>query len=1046
MEATSNFAATCLALNRRADAEQYWRVAVNARPSYFEAVEHLVGLLCFDRRHKEAIYVIEHVQRALRCHRGTDLSRGLAQYWSAMHANAPLRYKSPAVDNGRLMALLHAKGNILYNMQDHLGAARAFEEVVLIAVNQSIGGIDLLIKNIITSLCHWTCGRADLTEQGLGALLLPPEKAQQTAKLCFPGHAGLPGLDGLDSTATKKAAVSVTSNSLLSLAKIFQDGMNPSVSTSQVYRSDHTIQDILALYYLSLSLQPSPSTANNVGILLASVPQPAASKASGQIPNSESFMFPGVVPGSGVALALTYYRFGLNLDTKHAHLFTNLGSLLKDLGQLALAIQMYERAVSCDANFDIALANLANAVKDQGKVTEAIAYYRRAVNVNPNFAEAVCGLANALNSVCDWTGRGGVAIHNKKFDRWHVDDQGGLIDVHKTAQNGFGWIQRTVDIVDGQLRQGQLWGNGVLHEDYIRALSRQAAVTEVGPGSGPSSSFLEVLQALMRSWQGQRWEGARTVWLVERLIRRCGWQWYQDKYVRGKERPLEAYRRPSLPAALSVPSAPTVLPFHTFTLPMTAKQIRLISQRNGLRVSANTLRAAWLPQVVYKPPAPPTPQLRVGYVSSDFNNHPLAHLMQSVFGMHDKQYVDAHCYATTATDNSVHRQQIENEAPHFCDASTWTSERLINQIVQDGIHILVNLNGYTRGARNEIFAARPVPLQMSFMGFAGTLGAEWCDYLLADETAVPPKSLRPRRCNVDIDDLAKNVDEMAANGDWVYAENIIYTRDTFFCCDHRQSGSSVDERRVSWKDELTRRLEMRRALFPDLPEDAVIFGNFNQLYKIDPTTFRTWLRILSRVPRSYLWLLRFPADGAQHLLRTAQAWAGPSIASRILFTEVAPKSVHIQRACVADLFLDTPECNAHTTAADCLWSGTPLLTLPRYEWKMCSRMAAGIVGGALDRDSQLGEQAWRELVMESEEDYEDTAVRLGCNMSYKKNDMGKLEGEGRLIELREMIWKGRWTCKLFDTKRWVRDLELAYKEAWRRWEAGEGGDIWLKNL
>ena len=283
----------------------------------------------------------------------------------------------------------------------------------------------------------------------------------------------------------------------------------------------------------------------------------------------------------------------------------------------------------------------------------------------------------------------------------------------------------------------------------------------------------------------------------------------------------------------------------------------------------------------------------------------------------------------------------------------------------------------------------------------------------------------------------------------MYAENIIYTRDTFFCCDHRQSGSQPDEKNLTWDKEQRRRMLMRKTLFPDLPEDAIIFGNFNQLYKIDPTTFRTWLRILSRVPNSYLWLLRFPADGASNLLRTATAWAGPSIAARILFTDVAPKGVHINRGCIADLFLDTPECNAHTTAADCLWSGTPLLTLPRYEWKMCSRMAAGILGGTLRTDTEEGQAAWDELVANSEEEYEETAVRLGRGLHYFQDKGEKTEtwkGRGRLMELRKLVWEGRWSCKLFDTQRWVGDLEVAYQEAGRRWVAGEGGDIWLKDL
>lgn len=204
--------------------------------------------------------------------------------------------------------------------------------------------------------------------------------------------------------------------------------------------------------------------------------------------------------------------------------------------------------------------------------------------------------------------------------------------------------------------------------------------------------------------------------------------------------------------------------------------------------------------------------------------------MQSVFGMHDTSRAKAFCYATTASDRSTHREQIEREAPVFHDASSWSTERLVNQIVQDGIHILVNLNGYTRGARNEIFAARPAPIQMSFMGFAGTLGAEWCDYLLADETAIPASTLRPVRSNLGLEDVFRD-EESADAEDWMYSENIIFCRDTFFCCDHAQS-SGPEERSITWETEQSRRWEMRRELFPTLPDDAVILGNFNQLYKV----------------------------------------------------------------------------------------------------------------------------------------------------------------------------------------------------------------------
>jgi hypothetical protein len=121
---------------------------------------------------------------------------------------------------------------------------------------------------------------------------------------------------------------------------------------------------------------------------------------------------------------------------------------------------------------------------------------------------------------------------------------------------------------------------------------------------------------------------------------------------------------------------------------------------------------------------------------------------------------------------------------------------------------------------------------MSFMGFAGTLGAEWCDYLLADETAIPRSTLRPWRRNIDLDDQLR-CDESVEAEDWVYSENIIFCRDTFFCCDHRQSS---EDRQLPWAGEQERRWRMRKELFPDLPDDVIILGNFNQLYKVCDTS------------------------------------------------------------------------------------------------------------------------------------------------------------------------------------------------------------------
>ena len=746
-------------------------------------------------------------------------------------------YAIPGSDNGRILALVHAKGNMLYALGDNSGAAKAFENAVLIGAGLQIQGIGALIKHILSVVGY------DAAERSPGGrrippstdpILLHPEAAVKTKHLCFPPHGELPGLQYVPSDGmARKAAISTTSNSLLSLAKIFQDGMATNSPKATAYQTTYGVREILALYYLSLSLQSSPSTANNVGILLASVQQAAPSR---QIPVSNPMLkpqIPGLVPGSGIALALAYYNYGLLLDSRHAHLYTNLGSLLKDIGQLDVAIQMYEQAVSCDKNFDIALANLANAVKDKGRISDAILYYKRAVKASPDFAEAVCGLANALNSVCGWNGRGGIANDGGSRDRWHVDEKGMLLDARIPGASSSGWVQKVVQLVEKQLADGEDWGRGIMDEQFIQDVIRPLTL-ECPPEDAKEKQ--QNMRNTVVKWQGKKWEGARIVRLVERAIKRITWQWYQDKYINGgQRRPSGSYRRPQLPSGLTVPAAPTVLPFHTFTCPMSAKQIRLISQRNGLRISCSTLRAPWLPTNVFAPPSPPNPHLRVGYVSSDFNNHPLAHLMQSVFGFHNPSRVKAYCYATTASDGSIHRQQIEKEAPVFYDASSWPAERLVNQIISDGIHILVNLNGYTRGARNEVFAARPAPIQMSFMGFAGTLGAEWCDYLLADDTAVPPDTLRSWRRNIDMEDQLVDENSGGSNENWIYGENIIFCRDTFFCCDHRQSAPDSQGQQLNWEEEQQRRWAMRKEIFPKLPDDAIILGNFNQLYKVSNT-------------------------------------------------------------------------------------------------------------------------------------------------------------------------------------------------------------------
>ena len=662
MEAISNIAATLYCLNLPDEAEQHWVRAIKLRPSYLEAVEHLVSLLCSIHRNAAAVSAIEFIQRSLRIprfdgHRDqasetaseadvaspTTLAKSSPDSYvlDAESTDSPelhfsrvaedtaspgfgsSGYRIPGSENGRMILLIHAKGNMLYSLKDTDRASEAFEEVVLISAGRRVQGAKSLIRRIQTVLAPRdpSSGRrlGSIQENLSTPLLLPPDKAKLTAQFVFAPTGGqLPGLQHMPEGAHRKSVVATTSNSLLSLAKIYQDAMSNGGQSPGLIRQPAGVGDILALYYLSLSLQESPSTANNVGILLAGVQQTAPIQFISVSDMSLASSVPGIVPGSGLSLALAYYQYGLTLDPKHVHLHTNLGSLLKDIGQLDMAISMYEQAVACDGSFDIALTNLANAVKDRGRIGDAIKYYRRAVVANPDFAEAVCGLSTALNSVCDWRGRGGVLLARGRYDRWHVDEKGMLQDAKGQGQGG-GLMKRVVEIVGRQLKESSSWGSGILQEHSIFQL-----VTQLGDaGSGITDASLD-LAAELRRWAGRPGEGYRVLRLIERstvAAMRC---WYQDKHIRGL--PRAAYCRPKPPSTLSIPSAPTVLPFHTFTCPLPAKDVRMISQRNGLRISFSTLRSPWIPATVYEPPDPPSPYLNVGYVSSDFNNHPLAHL------------------------------------------------------------------------------------------------------------------------------------------------------------------------------------------------------------------------------------------------------------------------------------------------------------------------------------------------------------------------------------------------------------------------------------
>ncbi|KAG0747849.1 hypothetical protein G6F57_007483 [Rhizopus arrhizus] len=1084
VEAMSNIGTTLKTMGKTAEAERWWYQAVKLRPGYWDAVENLVGVLCAKIDDKQAESSTEHP----RYEEALAVCEFVEKYfYNTTTPTEPIKIPKqlPPYQLPRLQNLFYAKGNLKYALGDIQGAQKEYEKGLELAFD----GIAYLS---LCSLIAFACSNGGILStsdaSSVPLILLQPDQAVRVLHIVFPASNGiLPGNVnfttsktnnnlGTELTSAVQQTNQTTATILLTLAKLFQDIMNPTTpvlitaaASASSFRTPPTLSTLLPLYYLSLALNPSPSTANNLGIILSNIPGAVALSAV----RLDSASTP---PLTGTMLAMQYYMYGLQLDAHHPHLYTNLGSLLKDMGHLNEAVGMYEKAVEYNPRFDVALANLGNAVKDMGRVQDSVQWYRRAVEVNPNFVDAVCGLANSLNAICDWHGRGSVGSEPGV-------DQFGNYFIPSSNNSRSGWIGRVVEIVEKQLDEGAIWGAGILKlpvkagstktigEHLVEQLLICTKQHLLDKGN------IEKITNLWRSRlmyytehngnNCKRDEGGWLIRLIERIIRRLQHSWYIEVYgsttkhlsteperISLTPELTQKYARPLVPSNLPPPPVPSVLPFHTFTYPLTARQIRLISHRNALRISHVALNSSWLPPHVYPPPPPPSPRLKIGYVSSDFNNHPLSHLMQSVFGFHDKSKYQVFCYATTPTDNSPYRQKIEKESENFIDVSSWSNEQVIQKVLADGIHILINLNGYTKGARNEIFAARPCPVQCSFMGFAGTLGGGWCDWIIADPIVCPPEMVSGevwrQRKKTQTDhtlngDFEGDIDPEEDTDDFMYTEKFIYMPHSYFVNDHKQgfrddqSSTATDmysleaDKELLWAIEEEKRWKMRHEVFPNLPDDVIIFANFNQLYKLEPGTFRLWLRILERIPNSILWLLRFPPAGEHHLKSCAAEWAGPQVAQRVIFTDVAPKHIHIHRGRIADIFLDTPECNAHTTAADILWSGTPIVTWPKYLHKMCSR-----VGASIAMATGLG----KEMIVMNEQQYETRTVELATSLSYTyqslpNSNIIQRRGHGALMDLRKRLFLSREQCRLFDTLRWTRNLERGYEEAWRRWVTSE---------
>lgn len=323
----------------------------------------------------------------------------------------------------------------------------------------------------------------------------------------------------------------------------------------------------------------------------------------------------------------------------------------------------------------------------------------------------------------------------------------------------------------------------------------------------------------------------------------------------------------------------------------------------------------------------PKPRLRLGYLSADLREHAIGYLIAELFELHDRNYFEVLAYSYGPDDGGKTRTRIAQACDRFVDITGVSSEKAARVIYEDGVDLLIDLQGYTGPARSQIVAMRPAPLQINYLGYPGTMGAEFMDYVITDRFITPPE-LEP-----------------------FFTEKFVYLPDCYQINDRKRAIAEQTPTRTGC----------------GLPEEGIVFCCFNTAYKITPEIFDVWMRLLDRVPGSVVWLLESNSAVPVNLRREAKVRGiNPD---RLVFAPKIPVEQHLARFRVASLFLDTVPYNAHTTTSEALWTGLPVLTC-------AGETFASRVAGSLLRAVGLPE-----LVTSSLPEYEATALRLAQDPS-----------------------------------------------------------------
>ena len=630
------------------------------------------------------------------------------------------------------------------------------------------------------------------------------------------------------------------------------------------------------------------------------------------------------------AEAEDYFRRALQQHPSSDATLYNYGIVLKALNRPLEALQRFNQALTINPSVAESWNNLGTICNDLKRHEEAIGDFDKAIAIDPRYAEAFCNKGKSLAA----------------------------LEHHDEAMLAFERaLELKPDLYEAWLGRGNAFFDLKQYHHALaafdRALELNPNFTQAWVGRAMTAlylrqydqAFLSYHKALTLDPHVEYAEGLR---LLAKL-NLCDWTTL-DAEIQGLLSRLREGRAVSAPLALMcMPSTPA----------------------DQLRCAQYFVKDLPVFPPVWRGEAYSHDRIRVAYLSANFSDHAVAHLAAGLFEHHDKSCFEVTGISFRPAHNSAIRQRLENAFERFEEIGDKTDKEIANLIRNREIDIAVDLMGHTQQAHLGVFARRPAPIQVHYLGYAGTLGTTFIDYILANSTVIPEEH-RP-----------------------FFAEHVVWLPDSYLVNDNRRTISS----RTPTRQEC------------GLPENGFVFCSFNNAYKIAPTMFQVWMRLLRAVPDSVLWLSQADPVAMTNLRGEAERCAVP--AQRLLFApKVAENSDHLARQRQADLFLDTLPYNAHTTASDALWTGLPVLTC-------LGETFAGRVAASLLRAVGLPE-----LVTTSLDDYEALALKLAREPSF-------------LAAIKTKLARNRDTHPLFDTARFTRHIEAAYSTMWQRYQRGE---------